>query len=146
MTELLELERGHRVLEIGTGSGYQAAVLGSLSDHVFSVEIVPELAERAARTLRDLGHAAVRTRKGDGYAGWPEHAPFDRIILTAAPAEIPGELVKQLAAGGRLVAPVGPTSRSQSLVVLTKDADGRVRRRRSLGVRFVPMVRAEEAN
>ncbi len=146
MTELLDLEREHRVLEIGTGSGYQTAVLATLSDHVYSVEIVPELARRAEQTLRALGYSRPRVRHGDGYRGWPEHAPFDRIILTAAPPEIPPALVDQLAAGGRLVAPVGSTSESQNLVLLTKDKGGRVRRQRRLPVRFVPMVRSAPRN
>ena len=143
MTELLEVEKDHRVLEIGTGSGYQAAVLATLADEVFSVEIVPELAERAAETLRSLGLGRVRIRTGDGYQGWPEHAPFDRIIVTAAPPELPEALVDQMAPRGRLLAPVGRTSETQRLVLVTKDSEGRVRRRPGLAVRFVPMVRPE---
>lgn len=146
MTEMLELERDHRVLEIGTGSGYQTAVLAKLSDHVYSVEIVPELARRAEQTLRDLGYFRPVVRHGDGYRGWSEHAPFDRIILTAAPPEIPAALVAQLALGGRLVAPVGRTSASQNLILLTKDRNGRIRRQRRLPVRFVPMVRSVPEN
>ena len=146
MTELLELERHHRVLEIGTGSGYQTAVLASLCDSVRSIEIVPELAARAARALADLGYAHVAVEQGDGYEGWPEHAPFDRIIVTAAPREIPQALVDQLAAGGRLVVPVGPTFGTQTLTLVTKDAAGRLRRQRRLDVRFVPMVRAVDKN
>jgi len=145
MTELLEVEGHHRVLEIGTGSGYQAAVLASLSDQVFSVEIVPELAKSAAETLRSLGFRHVRLRTGDGYEGWPEYAPFDRIMVTAAPPELPEALVDQMAPGGRLLAPVGRTSETQRLVLVTKDAEGRVRRRPGLAVRFVPMVRSESA-
>ena len=140
MTELLRIDRRHRVLEIGTGSGYQAAVLATLSDHVYSIEIVPQLAERARRTLAELGFETVHLRTGDGYQGWPEHAPYDRIILTAAPPELPQALVEQLAAGGRLVAPIGSTPNNQSLDLVTKDRDGRVRRRSQLPVRFVPMV------
>ena len=143
MTELLEVKKHHRVLEIGTGSGYQAAVLASLSDHVFSVEIVPELATRATATLRSLGFDSVRIRTGDGYEGWPEHAPFDRIMVTAAPPELPEALVDQMAPNGRLLAPVGRTSETQRLVLVTKDDVGRVRRRPGLAVRFVPMVRPE---
>jgi len=146
MTELLELERHHRVLEIGTGSGYQTAVLASLCDSVHSVEIVPELAARAAGALADLGYAHATVEQGDGYQGWAEHAPFDRIIVTAAPREIPQPLVDQLAAGGRLVVPVGPTLGTQALILVTKDAAGRLRRQRRLDVRFVPMVRAADRN
>ncbi len=146
MTELLELERHHRVLEIGTGSGYQTAVLASLCNAVHSIEIVPELAARAARALADLGYAHVTVEQGDGYQGWPEHAPFDRIIVTAAPREIPPALVDQLAAGGRLVVPVGPTFGTQALTLVTKDAAGRLRRQRRLDVRFVPMVHAVDKN
>ena len=146
MTELLQLERGHRVLEIGTGSGYQTAVLARLSDHVYSVEIVPELAARAEETLRQLGYSRLAVKHGDGYAGWPEHAPFDRIILTAAPPEIPAALLDQLAPGGRLVAPVGRTSQTQNLILVTKDRGGRIRRQNRLPVRFVPMVRSAARN
>lgn len=138
MTELLAPEKGHRVLEVGTGSGYQAAILAQLAGEVYTVELVPELAASAARRLRDLGHRNVSVRPGDGYQGWREKAPFDRIILTAAPAEVPTELLKQLAAGGRLVAPVGLT-RDQELVVVEKDAKGVLRRRSAGPVMFLPM-------
>ena len=138
MTELLAPAKNHRVLEIGTGSGYQAAVLSQLAARVYSIEIVPELAQSATRTLRDLGYANVQVRHGDGYKGWPEQAPFDRIILTAAPPEIPEPLIAQLAKGGRLVAPVGPL-REQDLIVIEKKPDGSVQRRSMGGVRFVPM-------
>ncbi len=141
MTELLEVDRDHRVLEIGTGSGYQAAVLAMLCEHVYSVEIVPELAERAVKTLRDLGHGNVSVFHGDGYRGWPEHAPYDRIVVTAAPPKLPQALLDQLAEGGRLVAPVGSDPDSQRIVLVTKDANGKVRQRNELPVRFVPMVR-----
>lgn len=140
MTELLALERSHRVLEIGTGSGYQAAVLATICDSVYSVELVPELAARAGRTLAELGYERVRLRLGDGYAGWPEHAPYDRIVVTAAPPEMPEALVSQLAPRGRLVAPVGESAGSQWLVLVTKDARGRLRSEDRLPVRFVPMV------
>ena len=142
MTELLRLSRDHRVLEIGTGSGYQTAVLATLSDHVYSLEIVPELALRAEETLRELGYGRATVKHGDGYGGWPEHAPFDRIIVTAAPPELPTALVEQLATGGRLVAPVGRTPNTQNVVLVTKDAKGRLRQERRLAVRFVPMVRS----
>ncbi len=137
MTEELDLSADHRVLEIGTGSGYQAAVLAELVKQVWSVEIVPELAERARRTLADTGYRNVEIRAGNGYLGWPEHAPFDRIIVTAAPPEIPQTLVEQLAVGGRMIVPVGTLL--QELVLLTKNARG-VAERRTIPVRFVPMV------
>lgn len=144
MTELLELDGDHRVLEIGTGSGYQTAVLATLCDHVYSIEIVPELAERSAKTLRELDYRNVSVRLGDGYLGWPEHAPYDRIIVTAAPPELPQALVDQVATQGRLVAPVGRNPDAQKIVLVTKDARGNVRRRNQLPVRFVPMVRGPD--
>jgi len=136
MSQLAEIERGDRVLEIGTGSGYQAAVLAELGAEVWSIEIVRPLGERARRTLDALGYD-VHVRIGDGYAGWPEHAPFDVVILTAAPPEIPQPLLDQLAVGGRLIAPVGRGS--QRLVVITRSADG-YDERTVLPVRFVPMT------
>jgi protein-L-isoaspartate(D-aspartate) O-methyltransferase len=138
MTELLGAARHHKVLEIGTGSGYQAAVLAQLVRHVWSIELVPELARNAAETLRRLGYDNVTVRAGDGYKGWPEEAPFDRIIVTAAPPEMPPALVEQLARGGRLVAPVG-RGWDQELIVLEKGTDGRLRRSSEGGVIFVPM-------
>ena len=108
MTELLDLQPGEKVLEIGTGSGYQAAVLAELEDiEVYSIEIVPELAESAMQRLKDLGYAGIRLKQGDGYYGWPEYAPFDAIIVTAAPDHLPSPLVKQLEQGGRIVIPIG---------------------------------------
>jgi len=144
MTELLELDGDHRVLEIGTGSGYQTAVLATLCDHVYSIEIVPELAERSAKILQELDYRNVSVRLGDGYLGWPEHAPYDRIIVTAAPPELPQALIDQLATQGRLVAPVGRNPDAQKIVLVTKDARGNVRRRNQLPVRFVPMVRGAD--
>jgi protein-L-isoaspartate(D-aspartate) O-methyltransferase len=138
MTELLDVKAQSRVLEIGTGSGYQAAILAQLAAEVYSIEIVPELAKSAAETLRSLGHKNVTVRHGDGYKGWPEKAPFDRIILTAAPPAIPQALIDQLANGGRLIAPVGATS-AQDLTIVEKDAKGKIRRRTEGGVSFVPM-------
>ena len=145
MTELLALDGDHRVLEIGTGSGYQTAVLATLCDHVYSIEIVPELAERSAKILQELDYRNVSVRLGDGYLGWPEHAPYDRIIVTAAPPELPQALVDQLATQGRLVAPVGRNPDAQKIVLVTKDASGNVRRRNQLPVRFVPMVRGPDS-
>ncbi len=140
MTELLEVKPSHKVLEIGTGSGYQAAILNELAREVYSVEIVPELAARARETLRDLGFHKVTVRSGDGYLGWPEQAPFERIIVTAAPPRIPQVLVDQLRPGGRLVAPEGETPNTQQLMILSKDGRGRVKRTASIPVVFVPMV------
>ena len=139
MTELLEPQKSHRVLEIGTGSGYQAAVLAELAGEVFSIEVVPELARSAAETLSRMGYRNIHFLIGDGYRGWSEEAPFDRVILTAAPLEVPLELLNQLAPGGRLVAPVGAGA-EQQLVVLDKSMDGRVRRRIVFPVLFVPMI------
>ncbi len=137
MSEALKLAPDHRALEISTGSGYQAAILAELAGDVFSIEIVPELADRARRTLAAAGYRNVQVRAGNGYAGWPEQAPFDRIILTAAPPEIPEALVAQLAVGGILVAPVGRYF--QEMTILTRSESG-VTAQRTIGVRFVPMV------
>jgi protein-L-isoaspartate(D-aspartate) O-methyltransferase len=139
MTQLLELRKDHRVLEIGTGSGYQAAVLAELSGRVYSVELVLELARTAAEKLWRLGYRNVAVRHGDGYQGWPEHAPYDRIVLTAAPPEIPLALIDQLAPEGRLVAPVG-SNEDQQLMVVDKPANGPNHRRIVFPVLFVPMV------
>jgi protein-L-isoaspartate(D-aspartate) O-methyltransferase len=138
MTEALKVEATHRVLEIGTGCGYQTALLAELAETVYSIEIIEELAARARRALDDLGYTNVHVRAGDGYAGWPEHAPFDRILAAAAPAEIPPALIDQLAEGGILVIPVGVGA--QDLRVLRKHG-GRTELLSTLPVRFVPMVR-----
>jgi protein-L-isoaspartate(D-aspartate) O-methyltransferase len=140
MTEALDLGPSDTVLEIGTGSGYQAAILGELAREVYTIEIVPELAARATRTLAELGHTNVHVRAGDGYRGWPERAPFTKIIVTAAPETVPQALVEQLAVGGTMILPVGPQGGSQELRILTKTAGG-VTTERSLPVRFVPMVK-----
>ena len=142
MTELLEPKKSHRVLEIGTGSGYQAAVLSSLVGELYSIEIVPELARSAAERLNSLGFRNVTVREGDGYRGWPDKAPFDRIILTAAPPEIPQTLIEELKPGGRLVAPVGLGF--QDLVVVEKSVHGKTTTRSVLQVRFVSMRRGAE--
>jgi protein-L-isoaspartate(D-aspartate) O-methyltransferase len=139
MSELLELSKAHRVLEIGTGSGYQSAILAELAGEVFSIEVVPQLAQSAAKTLERLGYTNVHVRAGDGYGGWPEQAPFDRIILTAAPVEIPSALVDQLLRGGRLVAPIGRED-DQELVLIDKSVAGRIARRVVFPVLFVPMI------
>ena len=140
MTEALDVQPAHTVLEIGTGSGYQAAVLGELARTVHTIEIVPELARAAAATLQALGYGNVNVRAGDGYAGWPEHAPFDRIMLTAAPETIPKPLIDQLAPRGRLIAPVGEQGAVQWLTIVDKTPKG-VTERRTLPVRFVPFTR-----
>jgi protein-L-isoaspartate(D-aspartate) O-methyltransferase len=140
MTELLDVKPWHKVLEIGTGSGYQAAILALLAGEIYSMEIVPELADHAKRDLEQAGYGKVMVRHGDGYQGWPEQAPFHRIIVTAAPPSIPQALVDQLAPAGRLVAPEGAVSSDQVLVVLDKREDGKVQRRTSIPVRFVPMT------
>jgi protein-L-isoaspartate(D-aspartate) O-methyltransferase len=140
MTELLQPAKNHRILEIGAGSGYQAAVLARLVQKVYTIEIVPELARFAEENLERAGIQNVEVRQGDGYKGWPEEAPFDGIILTAAPPEIPQALIDQLKPGGRMVAPVGRHSFNQQMVLLTKSADGKVSRKTMIPVRFVPMV------
>ena len=140
MTEVLDVRDSHRVLEIGTGSAYQAAVLGKLAREVWTVEIVPELAAAAAGQLRNLGLINVHVRLGDGSSGWPEQAPFDRIMVTAAPDEIPGPLVEQLAVGGRLVIPVGSQGGPQWMTVVEKTSSG-VLEKRTIPVQFVPLTR-----
>ena len=139
MSELLELKPGQSVLEVGTGSGYQAAILAEMGVKVFTIEIVQPLADRAHRVLTDLGYSRIAVNVGDGYKGWPEHAPFDGIIVTCAPSHIPGPLKAQLAEGGRMVIPVGSVWGRQRLVLLRK-VDERIKEERIFDVRFVPMV------
>jgi protein-L-isoaspartate(D-aspartate) O-methyltransferase len=139
MTELLQPAKNHRILEIGAGSGYQAAVLARMVERVYTIEIVPELARFAKENLDRAGVQNVNVRQGDGYKGWPEEAPFDGIILTAAPPEIPQALIDQLKPGGRLVAPVGRSAFDQQMILLTKSVDGKVSRKTLIPVRFVPM-------
>jgi protein-L-isoaspartate(D-aspartate) O-methyltransferase len=141
MTELIRPRPGLKVLEIGTGSGYQAAVLAATGARVWTIEIFGALAEEARARLARLGYADVQVRHGDGYAGWPEAAPFDAIVVTAAADSIPPELLKQLAPGGRLVMPVGAQYPHQELVLVQKDRRGRLTRRDLLPVRFVPFLR-----
>jgi protein-L-isoaspartate(D-aspartate) O-methyltransferase len=138
MTELARIRPTDKVLEIGTGSGYQAAVLGELAASVYSIEIIDSLARRAAERLKELGYKNIVVLCGDGYKGWPDQAPFDAIIVTAAPPEIPEELVRQLAPGGRMVIPVGTSV--QNLIVIRKNADGTTSTEEHIPVRFVPMV------
>ena len=143
MTELLELKGDEKILEIGTGSGYQAAVLSALASEVFSIEIVKNLVDSAAVRLDKLGYKNVTTRWGDGYKGWSDQAPFDGIIVTAAPDKIPQPLIDQLKTGGRLVVPVG--TRHQELKVITKNEDGSIQSKNIIPVRFVPMVHPKDS-
>jgi protein-L-isoaspartate(D-aspartate) O-methyltransferase len=140
MTDLLDLDGSSRVLEIGTGCGYQAAVLARVAGKVFSVEIVAELAQSARERLARLGFDNVSVRHGDGYLGWPEKAPFDAIIVTAAPESLPAALADQLMPGGRMAIPIGRVHETQTLHLYTKREDGRLEERRTLPVAFVPMV------
>lgn len=140
MSQLLAVGPGDRVFELGTGSGYQAAVLAAMGVEVYSVEIVPELAERASLTLAALGYDHAQVRSGDGWLGWPDAAPFDGIILTAAAPHIPRTLLDQLAPDGRLIMPVGSAASVQQLALFTKDANGDLTRRDLLPVRFVPVT------
>ena len=142
MTELIDLQPGERVLEIGTGSGYQAAILAELTDQVYTIEIVPELAERAQAIFKRLGYDQITAKQGDGYWGWEEYAPFEAIIVTAAPDHVPQPLVKQLADGGKMVIPIGPPGGYQSLWVLERRGE-EVLRYNWGGVRFVPLTRSE---
>ncbi len=143
MSQWAEVRPGDKVLEVGTGSGYQAAVLAELTDKVFTIELIPELAARAEATLRDLGYSGVRVRTGDGYAGWPEEAPFAAILVTAAAPQVPPALVAQLQEGGRLVIPLGRPGGLQYLKKYRKVA-GELREEGSLPVRFVPLVKPGE--
>ena len=140
MTEQAAITPGCKVLEIGTGSGYQAAVLAAMGARVFTIEIIPALAQRATTTLRELGYEQVQVRTGDGHNGWLEEAPFDAIIVTAAPEIIPPVLVSQLAEGGRMIIPVGPQGGVQQLTLVTRTG-GKAHTRTLLPVRFVPFTR-----
>ena len=140
MTELLDLQGDETVLEVGTGSGYQAAVCGRLAARTYTIEIVPELAERAAATLAEQGFDTVVSRQGDGYYGWPEHAPFDAIIVTAAASHVPPPLIEQLKPGGRMVIPVSGPFLVQQLLRVDKADDGTITTRQLLPVRFVPLT------
>jgi protein-L-isoaspartate(D-aspartate) O-methyltransferase len=140
MTDLLAVKPGDKVLEIGTGSGYQAAVLAELGARVYTIEIIETLGVQAAKRLAELGLRNVETRIGDGYLGWPEQAPFDAIIVTAAPAEVPSALIEQLKTGGRLVIPLGPRLGTQTLYLMEKQPGGALARKPVLSVRFVPLT------
>jgi protein-L-isoaspartate(D-aspartate) O-methyltransferase len=140
MTDLLDVEKDHKVLEVGTGSGYQAAILSPLVGHVYTIEIVEPLAKRASDQLAALGYGTVTVRAGDGYAGWPDQAPFDRIIVTAGADHVPQPLVDQLRPGGRMVIPVGAGGDLQ-LTLIDKSKKGRISKRRVLPVNFVPLTR-----
>jgi len=142
MTTLAQPRRGDTVLEIGTGSGYQAAVLAGLAGRVYSIEIIESLGAQASQRLRTLGYDNVTTRIGDGYYGWPEAGPFDAIVVTAAATSVPPPLIRQLKPGGRMVIPVGSSFFTQTLMLVRKDAEGRVHSRQVLPVRFVPLTGA----
>jgi protein-L-isoaspartate(D-aspartate) O-methyltransferase len=139
-SELLDLQPSDKVLEVGTGSGYQAAVLAELTDSVYSIEVIPELAQRAAVALAAEGCRNMKLRTGNGALGWPEEAPFDAIIVTAAAPQIPPALVEQLRAGGRMMIPVGPRHGDQTLVLITRNDAGEVTQRDVLPVAFVPLI------
>jgi len=141
MTEAADLKRDDKVLEVGTGSGYQAAVLAEIAREVYTIEIVEPLAESAEKRLKDLGYQNIFVKHGDGYQGWVEHAPFDAIVVTAAPKEVPEELVKQLKVGGRMIVPIG--SFYQELYRITKTEKG-VHKEKLIPVRFVPMIKGTE--
>ncbi len=140
MTEMAMVKPGHRVLEVGTGSGYQAAVLAQMGAEVYTIEIVEPLAERAARDLAEIGYTNIHVRAGDGYLGWPEAAPFDSVMVTAGATHVPQPLIDQLKTGGRMVIPVGKTLHTQSLRLLIKMEDGGIEERDVLPVRFVPLT------
>ena len=144
MTHLLRPERNDIVLEVGTGSGYQAAILSRFVGKVYSVEILEPLANEAQQRLRQLGYRNVVVKHGDGYLGWPEHAPFDGIIVTAGAPHVPPSLLKQLKPGGRMVIPVGPAYATQQLKLIIKGADGRIKEERIIPVQFVPLTRAKD--
>ncbi|MEA2078276.1 MAG: protein-L-isoaspartate(D-aspartate) O-methyltransferase [Pseudomonadota bacterium] len=146
MTDMLQLEPDHRVLEVGTGSGYQTAILSLLCEKVYTVEVVKELSEAAARLLKRLGYKHIETCAGNGYDGWAEHAPYDGIIVTAAATHIPPALIDQLKPGGRLVIPVGQPYSHQELMLVEKDQQGATRVKSVLGVAFVPLVGGERSH
>ena len=137
MTEIADIKPTDKVLEIGTGSGYQGAILSELAQEVYTIEIIPQLAQKASQTFKELGYNNIHLKLGDGYKGWPENAPYDRIIVTAAPEQIPATLIDQLAINGKMVIPVGRIY--QQIIILSKTNDG-VKEYRTIPVRFVPMT------
>jgi protein-L-isoaspartate(D-aspartate) O-methyltransferase len=141
MTERMNLKKGEKVLEIGTGSGYQAAILAEMGVNVYTIEIIKELAEHAKEVLTSEGYKNIHFLNGDGYKGWPEHAPYDAVIVTCAPDKVPQKLVEQLKEGGRMIVPVGTWR--QRLIILRKKK-GKVVKENDLAVRFVPMVHGKE--
>jgi protein-L-isoaspartate(D-aspartate) O-methyltransferase len=141
MTDAMDVQSTDKVLEVGTGSGYQAAVLASLARTVYTIEIIEALAREAAARFTALGYRNIVAKAGDGYQGWPEHAPFDSIMVTAAAQEIPQPLIEQLKPGGRLVIPIGSQLGGQTLVAVEKQQDGKISKRDILAVRFVPLTR-----
>ncbi len=141
MTAQLDLEAGEKVLEVGTGSSYQAAVLSEITPHVYTIEIIRALATSARKRLKELGYKTVTCKTGDGYYGWEEHAPFDAIIVTCAAGSMPPPLVRQLKPGGRMCIPVGPPGHTQQLILVRKNDDGQVRSKSLMPVRFVPLTR-----
>ncbi len=143
MTQLLDIDSSHSVLEIGTGSGYQAAVLSKIAQTVYTIEIIPELAHAADHLIKALGYNGIYIKTGDGYLGWPEFAPFDRIIVTAAPEKIPENLVRQLKIGGRMVIPTGPNWIGQDLLVIEKYAADSISINKTIPVAFVPMIKGQ---
>ena len=145
MTELLKIKKGDKILEIGTGSGYQAAVLSELTPYVYSIEIIEKLGLNAITLFDELGYNTIKVKIGDGYEGWSEHAPYDGIIVTCAPENIPEPLIEQLKPGGRIVIPLGKKNQIQNLVVIEKDKKGNLKQKVQYPVRFVPMTgKAEE--
>jgi len=144
MTEVLNIKEGDKVLEIGTGSGYQAAVLAHITPNVYTVEIIKELADRAKQTFENLGYSMIKCNHADGYFGWEEHSPYDAIIVTAAAGHVPPPLVEQLKPGGRIVIPIGGPYQVQTLTLVLKERDGSIRSEQLLPVRFVPLTRAED--
>ena len=144
MTHVLDLDPNDRVLEIGTGSGYQAAVLNEFTPHVFTIEIIRPLGERATETLKKHGYQSIRVKIGDGYKGWPEAAPFDAIIVTCAPDDIPAPLLEQLRPGGKMIIPVGSRWQGQELIPVEKNESGKATRRSVMPVRFVPLIREKD--
>jgi len=143
MTELLAPQPEHTILEVGTGSGYQACVLAEIVSKVYTIEIIPELSLTAQQVIRDMGYQNIHYRIGDGYLGWPEVAPFDGIIVTAGAPILPEPLVEQLKPGARLVIPIGPADKTQELMVIYKDMDGTIHKQKTIPVRFVPLVRTK---